>query len=412
MPPSSPRRIAVLGATGSIGRSTLDVVDSHPGRFKVEALTANSNVEALVALCEKYSPSLACIADPALGAAFERAAKSRCPGMQALAGPEGLVACASHDSVDGVMAAIVGAAGLPATLAAAAAGKTVYLANKEALVMSGAILMDTVRRSGAALLPIDSEHNAIFQCLPQNSSGLEPGGTLADKGVRRLLLTASGGPFRTRKRADLASVTPDQACAHPNWVMGRKISVDSATMMNKGLEIIEAHWLFGAAREQVDVVIHPQSVIHSMVEYADGSVIAQLGNPDMRTPIAHALAYPERIESGVQRLNLATFAGLTFEEPDLQRFPALALAYAALEAGGTAPISLNAANEVAVAAFLGGGLPFLAITDVIGGVLERAATERVEGLDHVLEADRRARALARELMPLARELMQESRACI
>ena len=403
MPISSPRRIAVLGATGSIGRSTLDVVDAHPGRFQVAALTANSNVEALVALCEKYSPTLACIADPALGAAFERAAKSRCPGMQALAGPEGLVACASHDGVDGVMAAIVGAAGLPATLAAAAAGKTVYLANKEALVMSGAILMETVRRSGAVLLPIDSEHNAIFQCLPQGP------GTLADKGVRRLLLTASGGPFRTRKRAELESVTPDQACAHPNWVMGRKISVDSATMMNKGLEIIEAHWLFGAAREQVDVVIHPQSVIHSMVEYADGSVIAQLGNPDMRTPIAHALAHPERIESGVQRLNLATFAGLTFEEPDLARFPALALAYAALEAGGTAPISLNAANEVAVEAFLGGALPFLAITDVIGGVLERSAAERVEGLDHVIEADRRARAIARELIPLARERMPRAR---
>jgi 1-deoxy-D-xylulose-5-phosphate reductoisomerase len=396
------RRIAILGATGSIGRSTLDVVDRYPGRFRVEALTAHSNIEQLLSLCERYSPAMACIADPSLGAAFARAARQRCPGMQALAGADGLVACAAAASVDGVMAAIVGAAGLPATLAAAAAGKTVYLANKEALVMSGAILMDMVKKSAAALLPIDSEHNAIFQCLPTVP------GTLADKGVRRLILTASGGPFRQRRRAELAAVTPDEACAHPNWVMGRKISVDSATMMNKGLEIIEAHWLFGATREQVDVLIHPQSVIHSMVEYADGSVIAQLGNPDMRTPIAHALAYPERVDSGVKQLSLAAVGSLTFEEPDLRRFPALALAYGALAAGGTAPIALNAANEVAVDAFLKGGLSFLAITDVIDGVLSRDPAEPVEGLDHVLEADARARASARQLL----EQTERSRACI
>jgi 1-deoxy-D-xylulose-5-phosphate reductoisomerase len=291
------------------------------------------------------------------------------------------------------MAAIVGAAGLRATLAAARAGKKLLLANKEALVVAGPVFMDTVRSSGAMLLPIDSEHNAIFQCLPAFASG-----DLGAKGIRRILLTGSGGPFRARPRTELRQVTPDEACAHPNWVMGRKISVDSATMMNKGLEIIEAHWLFGAAPEQIQVVIHPQSVVHSMVEYADGSVIAQLGHPDMRTPIAQALAYPDRIDAGVPALDLFRIGSLGFEQPDFARFPALGLAHAALRSGGSAPATLNAANEVAVAAFLEGRLPFLEITSVIEETLGALANGSMRNLDEVLDADARARTRASQIV--------------
>lgn len=382
------KRIAILGATGSIGQSTIDVVLRHPDRFKVETLTANTNAHQLAVLCEVLSPSTVCMADGEAAAQLSRLLEKKGIRAEVLTGEEGLIACATHPSVDSVMAAIVGAAGLKSTLAACQAGKTVLLANKEALVMSGALLIEAIQQGGATLLPIDSEHNAIFQCLAPHTRA-----DLRSKGVRRIILTASGGPFRTRARNSLARVTPDEACAHPKWVMGRKISVDSATMMNKGLEIIEAHWLFGAPREQIEVVIHPQSVVHSMVEYVDGSVIAQLGNPDMRTPIAHALAFPDRIESGVESLNLPAIGGLNFEKPDTNQFPAIRLAYEALQAGGTAPIVLNAANEMAVASFLSGQLPFLAITQVIEDVLHGSAAEPVSGIEHVLAVDSMARAL-------------------
>ena len=309
--------------------------------------------------------------------------------VEVLTGEEGLIACATHPSVDCVMAAIVGAAGLNSTLAACRAGKSVLLANKEALVMSGSLLIDAIRQGGATLLPIDSEHNAIFQCMAPHTHS-----DIRSKGIRRIILTASGGPFRTRARSSLTEITPDEACAHPKWVMGRKISVDSATMMNKGLEIIEAHWLFDAPRDQIEVVIHPQSIVHSMVEYVDGSVIAQMGNPDMRTPIAYALAYPDRIESGVESLSLPAIGSLQFEIPDTSQFPAVRLAYEVLQAGGTAPIVLNAANEAAVASFLSEELPFLGITEVIEDVLNRSASETVSGIDHVLAVDARAREVA------------------
>jgi 1-deoxy-D-xylulose-5-phosphate reductoisomerase len=314
-------------------------------------------------------------------------------GCKVLAGEAGLVEVASLPKVDCVMAAIVGAAGLRATLAAAKAGKKLLLANKEALVTAGPVFMEAVRSGGATLLPIDSEHNAIFQCLPPFAAG-----ELAAKGVRRILLTGSGGPFRARSRSELHRVTPDEACAHPNWVMGRKISVDSATMMNKGLEIIEAHWLFGASPEQIQVVVHPQSVVHSMVEYTDGSVIAQLGHPDMRTPIAQALAFPERIEAGVPPLDLFRIGMLSFEQPDFERFPALRLAYAALRGGGAAPAALNAANEIAVAAFLEGRLPFLRITAVIEETLASAAANTPATLEDVLAADASARGRASQIV--------------
>ncbi len=329
------------------------------------------------------------MADSKAAAELSRLLAGRGLRVEVLTGEDGLIACATHPSVDCVMAAIVGAAGLKSTLAACRAGKTVLLANKEALVMSGALLMDAIRQGAATLLPIDSEHNAIFQCLTPRART-----DLLTMGVRKIILTASGGPFRTRTRDSLMHVTPDEACAHPKWVMGRKISVDSATMMNKGLEIIEAHWLFGAPRNQIEVVIHPQSVVHSMVEYVDGSVIAQMGNPDMRTPIAHALAYPDRIESGVDSLSLPTIGSLNFENPDVTRFPAIRLAYEALQTGGTAPIILNAANEMAVASFLSEQLPFLAITQVIEEVLNLSSSESVAGIDHVLAVDSRARELA------------------
>ncbi|SDF27072.1 1-deoxy-D-xylulose-5-phosphate reductoisomerase [Phytopseudomonas seleniipraecipitans] len=383
------QRITVLGATGSIGLSTLDVIARHPSRYQVFALSAFSRVAELEALCLIHQPRFAVVADATAARDLQQRLQAGGQTTRVLFGEPGLCEVSAHAEVDAVMAAIVGAAGLKPTLAAVEAGKKVLLANKEALVMSGALFMRAVRQSGAVLLPIDSEHNAIFQCLPHDyARGLAP------VGVRRILLTASGGPFRETSSEALHAVTPEQACAHPNWSMGRKISVDSASMMNKGLELIEACWLFDARPEQVEVVIHPQSVIHSLVDYVDGSMLAQLGNPDMRTPIAHALAWPERIDSGVAPLDLLTVARLDFQAPDDARFPCLRLAREAAEAGGSAPAMLNAANEVAVAAFLERRIRFTDIARIIDGVLEAEPAVAVECLDAVLEADRRARELA------------------
>jgi 1-deoxy-D-xylulose-5-phosphate reductoisomerase len=379
-----PQNLCILGATGSIGLNTLDVAARHPQRFRIFALSANERIDELAQLCQRHEPRYAVVAQAAQADALARRLQ---PNMtEILIGQQGLERIAAHEETDCVMAAIVGAAGLVPTLAAARAGKKLLLANKEALVMAGPIFMQAVRTHHATLLPIDSEHNAVFQCLPDSFRG-----DLGGHGVRRVLLTASGGPFRDTPLERLRHVTPDEACAHPNWVMGRKISVDSATMMNKALEIIEAHWLFGAAPEQIEVVVHPQSVVHSMVEYADGSVIAQLGNPDMRTPIAHALAYPERMEAGVGALDLFRIGRLDFVAPDFERFPALRLGYRALREGGTSPATLNAANEVAVSAFLDGRLPFLAITMVIEAVMDELGPRPLAGLDDVLGADAAAR---------------------
>jgi 1-deoxy-D-xylulose-5-phosphate reductoisomerase len=383
------RRLTILGATGSIGDSALDVVARHPDRFEVTALAANANWEKLAAHCRQFRPACAALLDPAAAASLSRVVAEEGLCTRVLAGPEGLVEVAALPEVDTVLAAIVGAAGLPPTLAAARAGKRILLANKEAVVMGGALFMRTVEEGGATLLPIDSEHNAIFQCLPPGYAR-DP----LRAGIRRLLLTASGGPFRTRALADLAHVTPDEACAHPNWSMGRKISVDSATMMNKGLEVIEAHWLFGVAPDAIEVVIHPQSVIHSLVEYVDGSVLAQLGHPDMRTPIAHALGYPERIGTGVPRLDLAHLAALDFSAPDFARFPCLQLAFEALAAGGTAPAILNAANEIAVGAFLAGTARFTDIAETCAEALAAVPSRAVDTLDDALAADRDARHAA------------------
>ena len=385
------QRLTILGATGSIGVSTLDVVARHPDRFEVVALTGHRRTDILEAQCRQHRPRYAVVGDAS--DAKRLAAALADIGTEVLAGQEALVQVAAMAEVDAVMAAIVGAAGLPPTLAAVRAGKRVLLANKEALVMAGAVFMAEVRRCGATLLPIDSEHNAVFQSLPHDFSG-----ELGRSGVCKILLTASGGPFRSTPIEALAEVTPDQACAHPNWVMGRKISVDSATMMNKGLEVIEARWLFNAQPDQIEVVIHPQSVIHSLVQYVDGSVVAELGNPDMRTPIAHALAHPDRIESGVASLDLFQVAQLNFEKPDLQRFPCLALAYRALVAGGNAPAVLNAANEVAVAAFLDGRLPFLRIADVISASLDAVPATAADDLDAVLIADSDGRRAAEQAL--------------
>ncbi|WP_433962710.1 1-deoxy-D-xylulose-5-phosphate reductoisomerase [Serpens gallinarum] len=384
-----PQQITVLGATGSIGLSTLDVLARHPQRYEVFALTGFSRLTELEALCLRHRPQFAVAADEAT--ARELQLRLRLAGLktEVLAGEAGLCAVAAHPDVDAVMAAIVGAAGLQPTLAAVRAGKRVLLANKEALVMSGALFMQAVREHNAVLLPIDSEHNAIFQSLPRDF-----GRGLSAVGVRRILLTASGGPFREMPVSALADVTPEQACKHPNWSMGRKISVDSASMMNKGLELIEACWLFDARPEQVEVVIHPQSVIHSLVDYVDGSVLAQLGNPDMRTPIAHALAWPERIDAGVSALDLFKIARLDFQAPDEQRFPCLRLARQAAEAGGSAPAMLNAANEMAVAAFLERRIRFTEIATIIEFVLNAEAVVSVEALQAVLRADSRARELA------------------
>jgi len=386
------KKVAVLGATGSIGGNTLDVIARHPQRFRASVLTANRQVAALAELCVRHQPDLAVIADPALEAELSRrlaAAGVRC---EVASGHQAITDAAAGTLCDTVVAAIVGAAGLDSTLAAAQAGKHLLLANKESIVMAGALLLEAVRVGGGALVPVDSEHNAVFQCLP----GGRP--ELARSGVRRLILTASGGPFRGRTRAELAGITPDQACKHPNWVMGRKISVDSATLMNKGLEVIEAHHLFGAPADAIDVLVHPQSLVHSMVEYVDGSVLAQLGNPDMRTAIAHALAWPERVESGVSPLDLAACTPLAFEAPDLSTFRCLALAYQALRAGGDSPAILNAANEVAVEAFLAGALPFLSIADVVESVLTELPAQAVVDVGALCERDRIARAAARRVL--------------
>jgi 1-deoxy-D-xylulose-5-phosphate reductoisomerase len=387
--------VSILGATGSIGVSTLDVIARHPDRYRVYALTAFSRMEELANQCSVFHPEVAVAGSAEAAAQLDKLLRAKGLKTAVLYGEEGLCQVASADGCDIVMAAIVGAAGLSSTLAAARAGKKVLLANKEALVMSGQLLMDTVVANGATLLPIDSEHNAIFQCLPANYRR-----SLPEHGVAKILLTASGGPFLKRPVESLASVTPEEAVAHPKWVMGRKISVDSATMMNKGLEVIEAHWLFGAPADKIEVVIHPQSVIHSMVSYVDGSVLAQLGNPDMRTPIAHALAYPERIESGVAQLNLADIGRLEFEKPDFNQFPCLKLAYDALAAGGSAAAVLNAANEVAVDAFLNLQLGFRKIDQLIAHVMDKLPSQSVQDIESLLEQDHLARTVARTYLTL------------
>jgi 1-deoxy-D-xylulose-5-phosphate reductoisomerase len=383
--------ITILGSTGSVGVNTLDVVARHRARLRVFALTAHRRADLLFEQCRQFEPAYAVLVDEDSAQMLRTRLAAAGIGTQVLGGAAALEQVASDPRTDAVMAAIVGIAGLRPTLAAAAAGKRVMLANKEALVTAGSLFMDTLRAGGGTLIPIDSEHNAIFQCLPRSFAG-----DLGAIGVRRILLTASGGPFRELALGEFAGVTPDQACAHPNWVMGRKISVDSATMMNKGLEVIEAHWLFGADPSQIQVVIHPQSVIHSLVEYVDGSVLAQLGNPDMRTPIAHALGFPDRIEAGVESLDLARLGALHFAEPDHGRFPCLALAYAALRTGGSAAAVLNAANEVAVAEFLERRLRFDFIARLIEHVLGHVPAGPVTCLDDVLRADAAARACAAE----------------
>ncbi len=384
-----PLSLCVLGATGSIGASTLDVVARHAERFSLFALTANGSSERLVELCVKHRPRYAVLSGCSSDEPAARQLRQAGCKTELLFGQAGLVAVAAAPECDVVMAAIVGAAGLAPSLAAARAGKRVLLANKEALVMAGALFMQAVRDGGAQLLPIDSEHNAVFQCLPRDAAGRAHTGE-----VRRIVLTASGGPFRAVPLERLAVVTPEEACAHPNWVMGRKISVDSATMMNKGLEVIEACLLFGATPGSVEVLIHPQSIVHSLVEYVDGTLLAQLSNPDMRIPIAHALAFPQRFESGARALDLAAIGQLSFERPDARRFPCLGLAYAALRSGGTAPAILNAANEIAVAAFLARRIRFSDIFMVIEATLSGVACTPADDLDAVLAADAAARAAA------------------
>ena len=387
------QKITVLGSTGSIGTSTLDVIARHPDKFQVIALTAHRQVDLLFQQCQRFKPAYAVLLEEAAAIQLRGHLDDASLATEVLSGVAALEQVSALTEVDAVMAAIVGAAGLQPTLAAARAGKKILLANKEVLVMAGNVFMDAVRTSGSALLPIDSEHNAIYQALP---SGYD--GNPAVHGVRRILLTASGGPFHNSSLSELQNVTPEQACAHPNWVMGRKISVDSATMMNKGLEVIEAHWLFGASADDIQVVVHPQSVIHSLVEYVDGSVLAQLGNPDMRTPIAYGLSYPERIDSGVASLDLFKVATLNFVAPDFDRFPCLDLAYQALRASGTAPAVLNAANEVAVAAFLDKQISFLDIPRVIASALDAMPVNAVTCLDDVLNADIETRQLALEII--------------
>ena len=388
------RRVAILGSTGSIGVNTLDVIRSHPERFKVVALTAGKQVDRLAEQCLEFNPAIAVVADADGAARLSAMLKDKKIATEVLYGPEAMVTAVTQSNCDTVMAAIVGAAGLVPALAAAKAGKRVLLANKEALVMSGDLFMQAMQSGGGELLPIDSEHNAIFQCLPQQFTKA-PHDYL---GVEELWLTASGGPFRDTPISELSAITPEQACAHPNWVMGRKISVDSATMMNKGLEVIEAFWLFGLPLGKIKVLIHPQSVVHSMVRYRDGSVLAQMGQPDMRTPIAYGLAWPERIHAGVAPLNLTQFSALSFTEPDLARFPCLALAFSAAKTGGTAPAILNAANEIAVAAFLDAGLPYLRIPEVVEKTLNHIQSVPASSLELILEVDAQARQVATSLM--------------
>lgn len=392
--------VTVLGSTGTIGVNTLDVISRHPERYEVFALTGNANVERLFEQCCRHLPRYAVtLEEQAASRLRERLAREGLASIEVLSGTDALAQVAGHEDVDYVMAAIVGAAGLIPTLAAAQTGKRVLLANKEALVMAGQLFMDAVQRHAATLLPIDSEHNAIWQCMPQ-PTGNPPASSrfLKNRGVTRILLTASGGPFRNWPIDGLSDVTPDQACAHPNWKMGRKISVDSATMMNKGLEIIEASWIFDMSPDSIEVVLHPESIIHSMVEYEDGSILAQLGNPDMRTPIAHALAWPSRMASGVEPLDIFKVAQLNFEKPDFSRFPCLRLAYNAIEAGGTATAILNAANEQAVAFFLSRRIRFTDIADTVSATLDAMDIHPADTLDTVLEDDRRARLFADEYM--------------
>jgi len=386
------RHVAVLGSTGSIGVSTLDVIRRHPDRFKVVALTAAKQIESLANQCIEFNPAIAVVSDVDGAKQLSELLRDKQLKTQVMYGADALVTAVTDSDCDTVMAAIVGAAGLVPALAAAKAGKRVLLANKEALVMSGDLFMNAMKLGGGELLPIDSEHNAIFQCLPEQfTKSPQP-----HLGVEELWLTASGGPFRNTPIAELAFITPDQACAHPNWVMGRKISVDSATMMNKGLEVIEAFWLFGLPLEKIKVLIHPQSVVHSMVRYRDGSVIAQMGQPDMRTPIAYGLSWPERIDAGVGRLDLTQLAALSFSAPDHGRFPCLALAFEAAKLGGTAPTVLNAANEIAVAAFLDKGLPYLQIPAVVEHVLNQIASSPASSIEHILSVDAQARVSAHQ----------------
>jgi 1-deoxy-D-xylulose-5-phosphate reductoisomerase len=389
--------VSVLGATGSIGENTLDVIGRNRERFGVAALTARRNVDRLAEQCAQFDAALAVIADPALEGALSDALRARGARAAAMSGEAGLMAAVGLADCDIVMAAIVGAAGLQSTFHAARCGKKILLANKESLVVAGEVFVAEAHRNGARIVPVDSEHNAIFQSLPLGFEvGLEQG--LEAAGVEKIILTASGGPFLDTPAAQLARVTPEQACRHPNWTMGRKISVDSATLMNKGLEVIEARWLFNARPDQIEVLIHPQSIVHSMVAYRDGSVLAQMGTPDMRTPIAHALAWPERVEAGVTRLNLAQMNDLSFREPDLQRFPCLGLAFEAMRRGDSAPAALNAANEVAVESFLQGRIGFDRIPRLVGEVMEHVAITPMSCLDDVLAQDCAARRVAEELV--------------
>jgi len=390
---SSPQNITILGATGTIGLNTLDVIARHPDKYCAYALTANGRAEALFDLCKQYHPRYAVLLQEAAADRLRQMLLQAGIETEVLFGMDALEQVASAPEVDAVMAAIVGAAGLRPAMAAARAGKRIMLANKETLVMAGSLFMQAVEESGATLLPIDSEHNAIFQVMPSKKYP-----DLHSGGVRKILLTASGGPFRNASREQLLQVTSQQALNHPNWVMGPKITIDSATLMNKGLEVIEAKWLFDATPEQIEVVVHPQSVIHSMVEYVDGSVLAQLGNPDMRTPIAYALAYPERIDSGVGSLDLFKIATLNFERPDTGRFPCLRLAFDVLKCGGTAPAILNAANEVAVEAFLQSRIGFMDIPALIERVLSQSTIQPVTDIPSLIAADQVARQLAQEWM--------------
>ena len=381
--------LTILGSTGSIGESTLDVVSRHPEKFRVFALAGHRQVDKLAAQCKQFRPEYAVVGDAGHAAELEKKLKQEGIDTQVLYGAQALIDVASADEVSGVMCAIVGAAGLPSALAAARKGKTIYLANKETLVVSGALFMETARQNGAAVLPIDSEHNAIFQVLPRDYTG-----RLNEHGINSIILTASGGPFLNTDLSTFDSITPEQAVKHPNWGMGRKISVDSASMMNKGLELIEAHWLFNCPPEKLEVVIHPQSVIHSMVRYRDGSVLAQLGNPDMRTPIAYCLGLPERIDSGVGELDFGTLSALTFQKPDFDRFPCLKLAYQAMNAGGAAPCVLNAANEVAVAAFLDKRIKFTDIAQVVAHCLAQDFSDGRHDIESLLAQDAQTRRQA------------------
>ncbi|OHP50055.1 1-deoxy-D-xylulose-5-phosphate reductoisomerase [Neisseria sp. HMSC061B04] len=381
--------LTILGSTGSIGESTLDVVSRHPEKFRVFALAGHRQVDKLAAQCKQFRPEYAVVGDAGHAAELEKKLKQEGIDTQVLYGAQALIDVASADEVSGVMCAIVGAAGLPSALAAAQKGKTIYLANKETLVVSGALFMETARQNGAAVLPIDSEHNAIFQVLPRDYTG-----RLNEHGINSIILTASGGPFLNTDLSTFDSITPEQAVKHPNWSMGRKISVDSASMMNKGLELIEAHWLFNFPSEKLEVVIHPQSVIHSMVRYRDGSVLAQLGNPDMRTPIAYCLGLPERIDSGVGELDFGALSALTFQKPDFDRFPCLKLAYQAMNAGGAAPCVLNAANEVAVAAFLDKRIKFTDIAKVVAHCLAQDFSDGHHDIESLLAQDAQTRRQA------------------